>query len=64
MLCAVSVGNSHITFGVHDKGDWVRDLVIRKSALDSEGILSLLILVGYAAAFFLYGSARIRKYSE
>ena len=40
------------------------NIVIRKSALDPEGILSLLILVGYAAAFFLYGSARIRKYSE
>ncbi len=40
------------------------NIVIRKSALDPEGILSLLILIGYAAAFFLYGSARIRKYSE
>jgi type III pantothenate kinase len=24
MLCAVSVGNSHITFGAHEKGAWVR----------------------------------------
>ena len=40
------------------------NIVIRKSALDPEGILSLLILIGYAAVFFLYGSARIRKYSE
>lgn len=23
MLCAVSVGNSHISFGVHDRGGWV-----------------------------------------
>ena len=40
------------------------NIVIRKSALDPEGILSLFILIGYAAAFFLYGAARIRKYSE
>ena len=24
MLCAVSVGNSHITFGAHKDGDWLR----------------------------------------
>ena len=37
---------------------------IRKEALDLEAVVSLLILVGYAVAFFLYGSSLIRKYSE
>jgi ABC-2 type transport system permease protein len=37
---------------------------IRKEALDLEAGVSLLILVGYAVAFFLYGSSLIKKYSE
>jgi Nod factor-specific ABC transporter NodJ protein len=40
------------------------NIVIRKEVLDPEGILSLLILVGYAAAFFIYGSSLIKKYNE
>jgi ABC-2 type transport system permease protein len=40
------------------------NIAIRQEALDSESMLSLLILVGYAAVFFLYGSSLIRKYSE
>jgi ABC-2 type transport system permease protein len=37
---------------------------IRKEALDQEATISLLILVGYAVAFFIYGSSLIKKYSE
>lgn len=40
------------------------NLVIRKGALDEEGMVSLLVLIVYATAFFLYGSMLIRKYSE
>jgi ABC-2 type transport system permease protein len=40
------------------------NIVIRKDALDAEGILSLLILAGYALVFFIYGSSLIRKYNE
>ena len=40
------------------------NIVIRKESLDPEGIVSLLILVGYAAAFFLYGSVLIKRYNE
>ena len=40
------------------------NIAIRKEALDMEATISLLILVGYAVAFFLYGSSLIRKYSE
>jgi hypothetical protein len=40
------------------------NIVIRKEALDATGILSLLILIGYALAFFIYGSSLIKKYSE
>jgi ABC-2 type transport system permease protein len=40
------------------------NIAIRQEALGSEAMLSLLILVGYAAIFFLYGSTLIRKYSE
>jgi Nod factor-specific ABC transporter NodJ protein len=40
------------------------NLVIRKGALDEEGMVSLLVLILYATAFFLYGSTLIRKYSE
>jgi Nod factor-specific ABC transporter NodJ protein len=40
------------------------NIVIRQEVLNPEGILSLLILVGYAAAFFIYGSTLIKKYNE
>jgi ABC-2 type transport system permease protein len=40
------------------------NIVIRKEALDATGILSLLILIGYALAFFIYGSSLIKKYNE
>jgi Nod factor-specific ABC transporter NodJ protein len=40
------------------------NIVIRKEVLDPDGILSLLILVGYAAVFFIYGSSLIKKYNE
>ncbi len=40
------------------------NIVIRKEGLDPEGMASLLILIGYAAAFFIYGSRLIKKYSE
>ncbi len=37
---------------------------IRKGSLDPEAILALLILTAYAAAFFIYGSALIKRYNE
>lgn len=40
------------------------NILIRKGAMDSEGITSLIILVLYATAFFLMGSRLIRQYSE
>jgi ABC-2 type transport system permease protein len=40
------------------------NILIRKSALDSEGILSLAILIAYTIAFFFLGSRLIRQYSE
>jgi ABC-type multidrug transport system permease subunit len=40
------------------------NIVIRQEVLNQEGILSLLILVGYAAVFFIYGSTLIKKYNE
>jgi ABC-2 type transport system permease protein len=40
------------------------NIAIRRGGLDPEGAVSLLIMVGYAAAFFLYGSRLIRRYSE
>jgi Nod factor-specific ABC transporter NodJ protein len=40
------------------------NIVIRQEVLNPEGILSLLILVGYATAFFIYGSTLIKKYNE
>ena len=40
------------------------NIIIRKEALDTEGFFSLLILVGYALCFFIYGSWLIKKYSE
>jgi Nod factor-specific ABC transporter NodJ protein len=40
------------------------NIVIRKAALDAEGLISLLITVLYAAVFFICGSRLIQKYSE
>jgi Nod factor-specific ABC transporter NodJ protein len=40
------------------------NIIIRKTSLDGEGMLSLLILIVYTAAFFSYGSRLIRRYSE
>lgn len=40
------------------------NILIRKPVLDGEGLVSLAVLVGFAAAFFLYGSKLIRDYSE
>lgn len=39
-------------------------IVIRKSGIDVEGIISLVILIVYSAIFFVYGSKMIREYSE
>jgi Nod factor-specific ABC transporter NodJ protein len=40
------------------------NILIRKAAPDCEAWVSLGIMAGYAAAFFLYGSRLIRNYSE
>jgi ABC-type multidrug transport system permease subunit len=40
------------------------NILIRKTALDIEGIASLIVLLLYAAGFFAYGSRLIKKYSE
>ncbi|KAF0189374.1 MAG: ABC-type polysaccharide/polyol phosphate export system permease [Desulfobulbaceae bacterium] len=40
------------------------NILIRKSALDSQGLLALAILLAYTIAFFFLGSRLIRKYSE
>ena len=40
------------------------NIVIRKEALDCGGNPLPLILIGYAVAFFIYGSSLIKKYSE
>ncbi|HWR89651.1 MAG TPA: ABC transporter permease [Dissulfurispiraceae bacterium] len=40
------------------------NIVIRKTSLDEEALISLAVLVAYAAVFFLYGSRLIRNYSE
>jgi ABC-2 type transport system permease protein len=40
------------------------NIAIRRGGLDPEGAISLLIMAGYAAAFFLYGARLIRRYSE
>ncbi len=40
------------------------NILIRKTFLDREALLSLCALLLYAAAFFLYGSRVIRRYSE
>ncbi len=40
------------------------NIVIRKTLLDKEGLISISILIVYAVIFFLYGSRLIRRYSE
>ncbi|MBF0507306.1 MAG: ABC transporter permease [Deltaproteobacteria bacterium] len=40
------------------------NIVIRKSSLDYESLISLLVLVVYALLLFAYGSRLIRRYSE
>jgi ABC-2 type transport system permease protein len=40
------------------------NLLIRKTSLDMEGWIALVLLVVYAAVFFFYGSKLIRDYSE
>ncbi|MCX8030110.1 MAG: ABC transporter permease [Thermodesulfovibrionales bacterium] len=40
------------------------NIAIRKMHIDFEGVLSIIILLVYAAAFFYYGSRLIQRYSE
>lgn len=40
------------------------NILIRKSTLDTEGLVSLLILIGYSLVFFAIGQRLIRDYSE
>lgn len=40
------------------------NILIRKESLDQEGFLSLVALLIYGFAFFIYGSKLIRRYSE
>lgn len=40
------------------------NILIRKSALDASGVVSLTVIVIYAAVFFTYGSLLIKRYSE
>jgi len=40
------------------------NILIRKNALDGEGIVSLTILIAFTIAFFFLGSRLIRNYSE
>ncbi len=40
------------------------NILIRKSAMDSQGLLALAVLIAYAIVFFFFGSRLIRKYSE
>jgi ABC-2 type transport system permease protein len=40
------------------------NILIRKTSLDAEGLVSLVILCTYAAVIFFYGSRIIRRYSE
>jgi ABC-2 type transport system permease protein len=39
-------------------------ILIRKTCLDTEGLVSLCVMIVYAVLFFLYGSKLIREYSE
>ena len=40
------------------------NILIRKPALDGEGITAVLVMAGYAVLFFILGSQKIRNYSE
>ena len=40
------------------------NILIRKTSLDEEGWIALLVMMSYAAVFFLYGSKLIREYNE
>lgn len=40
------------------------NIVIRKASVDSEGLISLFVLIAYAIMFFVYGSMLIKKYNE
>ncbi|MFA5354481.1 MAG: ABC transporter permease [Thermodesulfovibrionales bacterium] len=40
------------------------NLLIREETLDGKGLISLCVLLGYAAVFFVYGSLLIRRYNE
>lgn len=40
------------------------NILIRKPHLDNEGLISLVVLLVYAAAFFIYGSRLIKRYSD
>jgi len=40
------------------------NIAIRKEVLDPEGAFSLMVMMACSVAFFIYGSARIKKYSE
>jgi hypothetical protein len=40
------------------------NIAIRKEVLDPEGAFSLMVMIVCSVAFFIYGSARIKKYSE
>jgi Nod factor-specific ABC transporter NodJ protein len=40
------------------------NILIRKTHMDAEALISLLVLLFYAAVFFWYGSRLIRRYSE
>ena len=40
------------------------NILIRKAALDREGLVSLLILIVYSMVFVYYGSKTVKRYSE
>ncbi len=40
------------------------NVLIRKQSFDRDGVISLAVLVAYAACFFIAGSRLIKKYSE
>lgn len=40
------------------------NILIRKEVLDTQGLISLTVIIFYSAGFFIYGSRLIRRYSE
>jgi ABC-type polysaccharide/polyol phosphate export permease len=40
------------------------NILIRKQVFDTDGLISLAVLVSYAACFFVAGSRLIKNYSE